>query len=384
MAKDAKIVLAGALAWGLSCGFGAGPALAAGAILFDTTDGHVLYAEDVDTRWYPASLTKMMTAYVAFEAMRDHKITLDTKIFISPHAQAQPPTRLGLKAGKDLPLVDALRALIMRSANDLAIAIAETVGGDEASFVKTMNQTAAQLGMLHTHFINPNGLPAEQQVTTARDMALLAQALLRDFPEHGAMFSDTQAMIGKISISTHNALLGSFPGADGIKTGYTCASGYNLVASATRDGHRLVAIVLGDETSAARNARAAALLEHGFRTREWKALVPTARVENFPSDIVGAGFEPNATMLEHWKGCQDLPPPVVADAKDGKKQDRRASPRPRSRRSGRRARAAAGSVATRATSDRRAQTQRPGGLPAFSSIASQISAAISAPPNSFT
>ena len=274
MAKDAKIVLAGALAWSLSCAFSAGPALAAGAILFDTTDGHVLYAEDVDTGWYPASLTKMMTAYVAFQAVRDHKITLDTKIFISPHAQAQPPTRLGLKAGKDLPLVDALRALIMRSANDLAIAIAETVGGDEASFVKTMNQTAAQLGMLHTHFINPNGLPAEQQVTTPRDMALLAQALVRDFPEHGAMFSDTQAMIGKVSISTHNALLGSFQGADGIKTGYTCASGYNLVASATRDGHRLVAVVLGDETSAARNARAAALLEHGFKTREWKALVP--------------------------------------------------------------------------------------------------------------
>jgi len=318
LAKDAKIVLAGALAWSLSCAFSAGPALAAGAILFDITDGHVLYAEDVDTGWYPASLTKMMTAYVAFQAVRDHKITLDTKIFISPHAQAQPLTRLGLKAGKDIPLVDALRALIMRSANDLAIAIAETVGGDEASFVKTMNQTAAQIGMLHTHFINPNGLPAEQQVTTPRDMALLAQALVRDFPEHGAMFSDTQAMIGKVSISTHNALLGSFQGADGIKTGYTCASGYNLVASATRDGHRLVAVVLGDETSAARNARAAALLEHGFKTREWKALVPTARVENYPSDIVGAGFEPNATMLEHWKGCQDLPPPVVADAKDGK------------------------------------------------------------------
>jgi D-alanyl-D-alanine carboxypeptidase len=172
--------------------------------------------------------------------------------------------------------------------------------------------------MLHTHFINPNGLPAEQQVTTPRDMALLAQALVRDFPEHGAMFSDTQATIGKVSISTHNALLGSFQGADGIKTGYTCASGYNLVASATRDGHRLVAVVLGDETSAARNARAAALLEHGFKTLEWKGLVPAARVENYPSDIVGAGFEPNATMLEHWKGCQDLPPPVVADAKDGK------------------------------------------------------------------
>lgn len=322
-------MLAGALA-ALSWALGAGPAAATGAILFDTTDGHVLYAEDADSPWYPASLTKMMTAYVAFQAVRDHKITLDTKIFISPHANAQPPTRLGLKAGKDLPLGDALRALIMRSANDLAIAIAETIGGDEASFIKTMNQTAAQLGMLHTHFINPNGLPAEQQVTTPRDMALLAQALVRDFPEHGSMFSDTQATIAKVNIGTHNALLGSFPGADGIKTGYTCASGYNLVASATRDGHRLVAVVLGASTSAARNARAAALLEHGFKTREWKALVPTARVENLPSTIIGAGFEPDANMLEHWKGCQDLPPPpeATADAakKDGKKQQASLTP----------------------------------------------------------
>lgn len=319
MTRDAKIVLAGVLALALSWAAGAGPAAATGAILFDTTDGHVLYAEDADSPWYPASLTKMMTAYVAFQAMRDHKITADTKIFISPHANAQPPTRLGLKAGKDLPLGDALRALIMRSANDLAIAIAETIGGDEASFVKTMNQTAAQLGMLHTHFINPNGLPAEQQVTTPRDMALLAQALVREFPEHGTMFSDTQVTIAKVSISTHNALLGSFQGADGIKTGYTCASGYNLVASATRDGHRLVAVVLGEPTSAGRNARAAALLEHGFKTRDWKALVPTARVENLPSVVIGAGFDPNATMLEHWKACQDLPPPVTADAgKDGK------------------------------------------------------------------
>jgi D-alanyl-D-alanine carboxypeptidase len=266
----------------------------------------------------------MMTAYVAFQAVRDHKITLDTKVFVSPHAHAQPPTRLGLKPGKDLPLEDALRALIMRSANDLAIAIAETIGGDEASFVKTMNQTAAQLGMVHTHFINPNGLPAEQQMTTPRDMALLANALVHEFPQYASMFSDTHATISKVEISTHNALLGSFQGADGIKTGYTCASGYNLVASATRDGHRLVAVTLGDDSSAVRNARAAALLEHGFKNLAWKALVPTARVDNYPSEIVGANFDPNPTMIEHWKGCQDLPPPpeATADAgkKDGKKQ----------------------------------------------------------------
>jgi D-alanyl-D-alanine carboxypeptidase len=298
-------ILAGALV----CALGAPPAAAGAALVFDTEGGHVLYAEDPDSPWYPASLTKMMTAYIAFEAMRDHKVTEETKVFISPNAQKQPPTRLGLKVGKDLPLGDALRALIMRSANDIAVAIAEALGGDEQSFVKMMNQKAADLGMASTHFINPHGLPAEDQVTTARDMALLSQALLRDFPQHAHLYALTQAQIGKITIGTHNALLTNFPGGDGIKTGFTCASGYNLAASATRDGRRLVAIVLGEPSSAKRNARAAALLEHGFRTREWKAMYPTARVENLPREVVGVGFEPDATMLDRFRVCKAPPPP---------------------------------------------------------------------------
>ena len=159
------------------------------ASVFDFEDGHVLYAEDLDAPWYPASLTKMMTAYLVFTAIRNKRATKETKIFISPTASKQPPTRLGLKAGKDITLDHALHALIMRSANDVAVAIAETLGGDEASFVKEMNQTAARLGMAHTHFINPHGLPAEQQVTTARDMGLLAQALLRDFPEEAPLYA---------------------------------------------------------------------------------------------------------------------------------------------------------------------------------------------------
>lgn len=283
--------------------------MAGAVLLFDTADGHVLYAEDPDSPWYPASLTKMMTAYLAFEAIRDDKVTEHTRIFISPNAHKQPPTRLGLKVGKDLPLNDALRAIIMRSANDIAVAIAEALGGDEPSFIKMMNQKAAELGMLHTHFINPHGLPAEKQVTTARDMALLAQALLRDFPEHTPLYAMTQTQIGKITVGTHNALLTNFPGGDGIKTGFTCASGYNLAASATRDGRRLVAIVLGEPSSAKRNVRAAALLEHGFRTYEWKALHPTPRVENLPKEIVGAGFEPDETMLERFRVCKAPPPP---------------------------------------------------------------------------
>jgi D-alanyl-D-alanine carboxypeptidase len=255
----------------------------------------------------------MMTAYLTFTAIRENRATKETRIFISPNASKQPPTRLGLKVGKDLKLGDALRALIMRSANDVAIAIAEALGGDEASFVKQMNQAAAQLGMTHTHFINPNGLPAEQQVTTARDMGLLAQAILRDFPEEAPLFAETQATIEKITIGTHNALLTSFPGGDGIKTGYTCASGYNLVASATREGHRIIAVLLGESSGNARTARAAALLENGFRTRAWKSAFPIARVENYPSGVVGAGFEPDALMLERFRSCAAPPPPPPSE-----------------------------------------------------------------------
>jgi D-alanyl-D-alanine carboxypeptidase len=150
-------------------------------------------------------------------------------------------------------------------------------------------------------------------------MALLAQALLRDFPEHTPLYAMTQTQIGKITVGTHNALLTNFPGGDGIKTGFTCASGYNLAASATRDGRRLVAIVLGEPSSAKRNARAAALLEHGFRSYEWKALLPTPRVENLPSEIVGAGFEPDATMLERFRVCKAPPPPPKETASADKK-----------------------------------------------------------------
>jgi len=278
-------------------------------VVFDLDEGHVLYAEDLDAPWYPASLTKMMTAYVALTAISQGRANKATKIFMSPTAFKQPPTRLGLKTGKDITLEDALRALIMRSANDVAVAIAETLGGDEASFVKEMNQTAARLGMLHTHFINPHGLPAEQQVTTARDMGLLSQALLRDFPEEAPLYAMTQATIGKISIGTHNALLTAFPGGDGIKTGYTCASGYNLAASATRNGRKLIAIILGEGSGNARTARAAALLENGFRTYEWKNSFPIARIENYPTEVVGAGFEPDALMLERFRACAAPPPP---------------------------------------------------------------------------
>jgi D-alanyl-D-alanine carboxypeptidase len=306
LAKDVGIALTAALAAWAFC---VQPAVAGSAVVFDYQDGHVLYAEDIDAPWYPASLTKMMTAYLVLTAIRDKRVSKETKVFISPAAFKQPPTRLGFKVGKDITMDEALRALIMRSANDVAVAIAETLGGDEQAFVKQMNQTAARLGMAHTHFINPNGLPAEQQVTTARDMGLLSQALLRDFPGETALYALTQTTIGKTVIGTHNALLTSFPGGDGIKTGYTCASGYNLAASATRDGRKLIAIILGESSSGARTARAAAMLENGFRTRAWKTSFPIARLDNYPSEVVGAGFEPTPQILAKFNDCKAPPPP---------------------------------------------------------------------------
>jgi D-alanyl-D-alanine carboxypeptidase len=327
---DMRAIFAAALA----CALGTGPAVADAALLFSFEDGHVLYAEEPDGPWYPASLTKMMTAYVAFEAMKEGRASKDTKIFISVNANKQPPTKLGLKVGADLTLGDALRALIMKSANDVAVAIAEALGGDEPAFVKMMNQKAAELGMLHTHFINPSGLPAEQQVTTARDMALLAQALYRDYPEHAPLFAETQAQIGKITIGTHNAVLVSFEGGDGIKTGFTCASGYNLAASATRNGRKMIAIVLGSPSSASRTRRAMALLEHGFRIYEWKALFPTPRVENLPTEVVGVSFEPDQEMLTRFQVCKAPPPPPKETASTSQTKKKKVSKKRRSKKKG--------------------------------------------------
>ena len=364
LARAATTIFAGVLAWALC----AAPAAAGAALLFDTETATSSTPRTRIRRGIPASLTKMMTAYLAFEAIRDHKATEDTKVFISQNARKQPPTRLGLE-GRHRP--DAGRraqgphhALGQRHRGGDRRGAG---GGDEMSFVKQMNQKAAELGMLHTHFINPNGLPAEQQVTTARDMALLAQALLRDFPERAPLYAETQAQIGKITIGTHNAILTNFPGGDGIKTGFTCASGYNLAASATRDGHKLVAILLGEETSAKRTARAAALLEHGFRTREWKELYPTPRVENLPSEVVGAGFEPDATLLERFRVCAAPPPPPKDTASTA-----RSAPKRRTAKKKVRSRSASG-----ARAELSGVASRP--CPTFASIASQMSAAMSAP-----
>jgi D-alanyl-D-alanine carboxypeptidase len=240
-------------------------ALASGpAMLFEPATGTVLFAEEPDLAWHPASITKLMTVYLAFEDVKAGKVGWDDEVPLSTYARSQPATRIGLRAGIRLKLSEALGGLVLRSANDFAVAIAEKIGGDEGSFVSRMNATARRLGMTRTRFTNPHGLPNDDQVTTARDMALLTMALIKDFPDRIGLFSTTSIRIHRGTFHSSNDLLRTFEGADGMKTGFTCGSGYNVVASATRNGRRLAAIVFGAANRNERSARSKELLEQGF------------------------------------------------------------------------------------------------------------------------
>jgi D-alanyl-D-alanine carboxypeptidase len=251
-------------------------ASASPALVFEPYNGTVFYSEEPDAPWFPASLTKLMTAYVTFHAMREGQVSGDTKVICSKKATLQAPTKLGLAEGGSIDLDTALQVLIVKSANDVAVMIAETVGGSEEAFVARMNEAAKRLGMTKTTFANPNGLPDERQVTSARDLARLARALIIEFPEHADIFAQTHVQVGQKDLRTHNGLLVSFPGADGMKTGFICDSGFNIVVSATREGRKLVAVVLGEPSTRTRNARAAELLENGFKRYFWKSLFGTS------------------------------------------------------------------------------------------------------------
>jgi len=268
------------------------------ALVFDATDGRVLWADNADLPWYPASLTKLMTAYVVFDLLKRGEATASSEFVVSPHANRQPKSRVGLGPGKRITVQDALHGLIVHSANDLAVALAEAVAGSEDEFVAEMNQTALRLGMTRTQFVNANGLPKEGQATTARDMGLLTRALIRDFPEWLPIYALEDVQIGRRSYHTHNKLLGVLDGADGMKTGFTCGAGYNIVASATRNGRRIVAVVLGDRNGGERSARAMRLIEAGFAT-------PSGGV------IAAASLEP-----EPVSGEALLDAPLFAEARD--------------------------------------------------------------------
>jgi D-alanyl-D-alanine carboxypeptidase len=240
------------------------PAIAGPAFLYEPATGTVLFAEDPDQSWHPASVTKLMTAYVTFAAVEAGHLAWDSDVPLSAYARSQPATRIGLRGGIPINVEQAIRGVILRSANDFATALAERVSGSEEYFVEAMNATAQRLGMTRTVFRNPHGLPDPDQVTTARDLARLTSALLKDFPQRAEVFSTPTVRIHKGTFYSQNDLMRTLPGSDGMKTGFTCASGYNVVASATRDGRKLIAIVLGAMHRQERSARASALLEAGF------------------------------------------------------------------------------------------------------------------------
>jgi D-alanyl-D-alanine carboxypeptidase len=233
-------------------------------LVVEADTGKVLQAENATYPWYPASVTKMMTAYVTLKAVKDGRISLDTLLTVSPTAASQSPSKMGFRPGIQVTVDNALKMMMVKSANDMAAVLAEGVGGSIDGFSAQMNQTAQRLGMTQTSYVNPNGLPAEGQVTSARDLAILARAILRDLPEYEYFMHIPSIRYGRRVTQNFNKLIGRFPGADGFKTGFICASGYNLVASATRNGKRLIAVVLGASSGKARAVRAAQLLDRGF------------------------------------------------------------------------------------------------------------------------
>lgn len=234
------------------------------SLLMDANTGRVLYEANADIPRYPASLTKMMTLYMLFEALDEGRLTLGQPLYTSSHASVQSPTKLGLHPGQSISVEDAILALVTKSANDAAAVIAEALGGSEEHFAWQMTAKAHQLGMNQTNFANASGLPDQNQVTTARDMAILALALLHDFPHYYQYFGTERFYWGGAFHPNHNRLLGAYPGVDGIKTGYTHASGFNLVASAQRDGRRLIGVVMGARSPGSRSAIMTSLLDQAF------------------------------------------------------------------------------------------------------------------------
>jgi len=231
------------------------------AIVVDANSGQVLHEANADEPRHPASVTKIMTLYLLFEQVEAGKFKLDTPLKISAQAAIQPPTKLGLKPNQTITVDDAIKGLCTRSANDAAVVVSEAVGGSEGEFARLMTLKARELGMANTTYVNASGLPAEEQVTTARDQAILGRAIQERFPEFYRYFSTVSFRYRGADIHNHNALLGQVPGVDGIKTGYTEASGYNLVASVRREPRHIVAVVLGGNSGGMRDARMRQLIE---------------------------------------------------------------------------------------------------------------------------
>ena len=235
-------------------------------LLIDAETGKVLQAENATYPWYPASTSKLMTTYVTLKAVKEGRISMDTLLTVSPNAVAQTPSKMGFRAGVTVTVDNALKMLLVHSANDIAVVLAEGVSGSIEKFADEMNATSRRLGMVQSSWVNPNGLPAEGQISSARDLGILARALIHDFPEYDFYWHIPSIKFGRKLMTNYNKLLAEYPGADGMKTGFICSSGFNLVATATRDNRRLIAVVLGAQSSAVRAQKAATMLERGFNS----------------------------------------------------------------------------------------------------------------------
>jgi D-alanyl-D-alanine carboxypeptidase (penicillin-binding protein 5/6) len=241
------------------------------AIVMDAKTGEVLYARHADDPRYPASITKLMTLYLTFEALSSGKLHMDDRVVFSPHASAQAPTKLGVRPGDSISVSDDIHAMAIKSANDAAVAMAEKLGGTESRFAALMTLRAQELGMQDTHFADASGLPNSRQITTARDLAILSRAIMRDYPQYYHLFSQRSFEFRGRTIRGHNHLL-DIPGVDGLKTGFTNASGFNIAISGVRDGRRLIVVVMGGPTTASRDQNAEDLLLTGFDVLKRRAL----------------------------------------------------------------------------------------------------------------
>jgi D-alanyl-D-alanine carboxypeptidase len=256
------------------------PARAEATLLVDVASGKVLQEHDAAQRWYPASLSKLMTLYVTLSAIRDHRITFDTLCTVSHDAAMQAPTKMGFPAGTQVTVDNAIKMMMVKSANDMAVMLAECIDGTIDNFAQEMTSTAHGLGMSESSFVNPNGLPADGQIVSARDLAILARALIREYPQYSFYWHIPAIQYGRRIVRNYNPLLGRFPGTDGMKTGFICAAGFNLLATATRNNKQLIAVVLGAPSGAARAVKAAEMLESGFKQNPLSWLLPSLGTVN--------------------------------------------------------------------------------------------------------
>ena len=264
---------------------GTAAAVTAPILVVEAESGKVLYSQGATDPWYPASITKLMTTYVALDMVRQGKVSLDTLLTVSPAAAAEPPSKMGFKPGTQITLDNALKIIMVKSANDVSWAIGEGLAGSVEGFADMMNETAHRIGMRESRWYNPNGLPEPRQWTTARDMAILARALMRDFPNQQGLFSISAIQFGKSVMANHNGLLGRYAGADGMKTGFICSGGFNVVASATRGGRRIITVVMGQPSARERDIKAADLFDYGFgQSAGWTA--PT--LDALPASSIAA------------------------------------------------------------------------------------------------